>query len=65
VRAKFAIEKPDDIDCTMKITMSLGQWKKLRAQLPSEWPSMDLYRAIGDLVGQAEQTFYVSEAEEG
>lgn len=58
MRVRFEMTKPDDMEATMTITMTVKRWKELRAELPDKWPAWDLGRAIGDVVRQAEESFY-------
>ncbi len=58
MKARFMIEKPDDIECTMKITMTVKEWVELRDQLNSKWPSARLGQAITSVVTEARKTYY-------
>jgi hypothetical protein len=60
MKARFMIENPDDIEATMKITMSIKDWVELKDQLGDKWPSSDLYSKITDLIIQARKVFYTS-----
>ena len=57
----MSVENPDDIDMKLTVTMSLGQWKKLRNQLKHEWPSSDIGSKIIDMIYQANKHFYPNE----
>jgi len=52
------IENPKEIECTMKITMKVGDWEILRDQLESKWPSSDLYMQITSILVDARKIFY-------
>jgi hypothetical protein len=54
----FHANKPDEIELTLTLTMTLDQWKRLKEQIPHEWPSSDIKSKIYDLVRQAERHFY-------
>ncbi len=58
MRARFLIENPDDITCTMKLTMTVKEWTELRDQLTEQWPSWDLSRAITSVISQARKIYY-------
>ena len=64
MHARYMIEKPEDIQCTMKITMTLKHWGELRDQLERKWPSGELSGTITDLISQARQVFYAKEIED-
>lgn len=57
-QARFMIEKPDDVEATMKITMSVREWTELRDQLADKWPSSWMSGAITDLLSQARKVYY-------
>jgi hypothetical protein len=52
---------PEDIEFTVSITMSMKQWRDLQAQLPSKWPSIDLYNAIQHIINQAKRSYIPKE----
>lgn len=60
MRSRFMFENPDELEATMKITMAVGEWVKLRDQLVNShaWPSCDVAQAITALVTDARRTFY-------
>lgn len=58
----MSVENPDDIDMKIIITMSLGQWKRLKEQLTLEWPSSEMSAKIRDMIYQADKHFYPIEA---
>ena len=69
--ARFMLEKPGEIQATMKITMSLKSWEELRDQLDkiniSEcYVAYELRNKINDLFSQARKIFYptIKEKEE-
>lgn len=59
------VSQPDDIEVSMTITLSLGQWKRLREDLEkgSSYVGTDLSREIRIVVMNAEQTFYATEGQ--
>lgn len=61
VTARFQMEKPEEMNATMQITMSLADWKAIRGGLSSgtgAYSSTMLIRAIDDLIAQAGKVFY-------
>jgi hypothetical protein len=65
MRTTFKICSPDEIQATLTVTMTVKEWRELRTQLVDSWPSWQLSRDIGDVIRQAEKTFYANtEAEE-
>lgn len=60
MKTSLRVEHPDQIEMTLTITQSLGDWKRLKGQLPSAFPSYKLVSAISDMVRQAEERFIPS-----
>jgi hypothetical protein len=61
MRGTFKIEKPEDIDLTLTVTMSLREWRVLKDQMTSDHPSWKLRGLIGDAVRKAEQCLPLAE----
>ena len=39
VRARMMVEKPDEIEMTLKLTMTAKEWDELRVQLETGYPA--------------------------
>ena len=61
MRGKFKLDNPDEMQASLTITMSVKQWRDLRDQLDSKWPSVRLAGFIGGLIRQAEAVISDSE----
>lgn len=61
MRTTFKIETPDDVTMTLKVSMTLRQWRELNAQLDSKHPSWKLSSAISEMVLQATKAFYAND----
>lgn len=57
MKTDFAVENPKEIELTMKITMSLGQWMELANQLGERYPSWLLGAEIGKMIREATKHF--------
>jgi hypothetical protein len=58
VEANFKATKPDTIEMTMTLTMTLWEWKKLREDLRvANVPGSDLHGKISAMVSAAEAHF--------
>lgn len=57
VRAIIRPANPDKIEMTLTITMPLADWKDLRTQMSSAYPSWAFSSAISRLVNHAEEHF--------
>jgi hypothetical protein len=64
MRSRFMIENPDEVVCTMKLTMTVKQWTELRDQLSNAHPSWKLTSEINSLISQARNVFYAADIEE-
>ena len=63
MKARFMIESPQAIEATIKITMTVAEWEKLRDQLAKKWPSSRLSSAITCLLCDARRVIYAPEKE--
>jgi len=63
MEARFMIETPDNIQATMKLTMSLKEWGDLRDQLQKQWPSSRLSQAITHVLAAASKVYYAPETD--
>ena len=61
MKARFMIENPDNIEATIKITMTVKEWVELRDQLEHKWPSSRLSDAITSVVIEARKVYYAPE----
>lgn len=57
IKGNFSIENPDDVQCEMRITMSLKEWRQIRASLGTKYPDWKLADMIGELIAMAEKRF--------
>lgn len=63
MKARFSIEDPNEIECSLTITMSVRQWENLRNQLSREHPSWKLSAAINQVVTEAVRVYKADEIE--
>ena len=61
MRSEFKFQNPDELVATITMTATVGEWRKLRALLPPEWPAWDVSSQIGDVIRAAEAKFYATE----
>ncbi|MFM0058559.1 hypothetical protein PQR64_23335 [Paraburkholderia phytofirmans] len=57
MKTQFRIENPDDVQMTLKVTMTAREWKTLREQLATTYPSWKLSSAITNMVDSATKAF--------
>lgn len=60
-KARMMVENPGEIDMTLKLTMSIAEWEKLRDQLGRDHPSWRLTAAITDMMSAAKKVYYASD----
>lgn len=61
MKARFTIENPEEMQATIKITMSVKEWVDLCQQLDNKWPSSRLSAAISHVVYEANKTYSAEE----
>ena len=62
MRYSFSVEKPDEIEFTVTITLKLEQWQEITAQLKGNkdcvpWPASELVKHIYEMVTLAQKDF--------
>lgn len=57
MKGKFSITDPDEIKFTMTVTMTLGEWKRLKTQLSNSPPSTALYFAVVQMINKVENEY--------
>lgn len=65
MRCRLLAEKPDEIEFTLKITMTAKEWETLRDQLSDKHPSWKLTSAINSLLADARKIFWHDDNPEG
>ena len=61
VKARMMVERPDEIEMTLKLTMSMKEWDELREQLKLSHPSSELVRAINVMLSNARKVYFAPE----
>jgi hypothetical protein len=65
MKAQFQIALPDQVDFTLTMTMTLGDWKHLQKQLEGAYPAWRLSAAISSMVNLAAYRFAQTVGDEG
>lgn len=39
IKGKFGIQKLNDVEATLTVTMTVGEWREILEQLSQKWPS--------------------------
>lgn len=55
MRAEIRVVKPNTIDVAITLVAPLEEWKKLREQLRTDWPSLTLRSVIDQAVTKLER----------
>lgn len=64
IRTEFGFADPDSVACTLQVTMTLKEWKALRAVLDANMNDTIYYfkASISNVVEQAEKRFWKYES---
>lgn len=57
MKTKLYTTKPDEIEFTLVVTMSLKHWKELRDAIKEQWPGWDFRSKITDMILLADKAF--------
>lgn len=61
IKAVYQLTKPDDAEASLTLTMTVGEWRRFRAQLAdklvSEYPAWRIATMIADLLERAHDHF--------
>lgn len=55
---QMKIDEPSNVNVTMTITMTVADWRNLKAQLNNQYPGWKLSQAISDMVDAVNTKFY-------
>lgn len=58
MRSRMCIEKPDDVEVTLTLTMKASEWCDVRDQLQNKYPSWQLSSAITDMLSKIRKIVY-------
>jgi hypothetical protein len=53
VKAVYTVTDPMSVQCTLKLTMTAGEWQRLHDLLPSGYPAWPVRDVIRDMVQKA------------
>lgn len=62
MKAVILISNPDSVELELNLTMTLHDWKRLRAQLVGDYPSWKMSSLISAMVIKAEKQFVEAES---
>lgn len=57
MKGSYRLEKPNDVEFSLTITMSADQWDRLHVQLQNVWPSSRLSVMISNLLRDARRVY--------
>ena len=61
VKTIAVVTKPEEVEVSLTMTLSLEHWERLLGQLDTAWPASELSREIKDVVRQIRAKVYGSE----
>jgi hypothetical protein len=63
MRARIMVENPDEIEMTLKLTMSIKDWCQLRDDLSKAYPAWKLSHAITEMLSRARKVFHTPDVD--
>ena len=57
-KGTYRLTDPGEVEATLSITMSLNRWERLKKQLNTDLPSLDLSRLITRLLDHGNRHFH-------
>lgn len=63
MRTKLRVERPEDIEMTLTLTMKLCEWQRLREGLNGSHPAWVLTQAISEMTSAATKVYCGPSAE--
>lgn len=61
--ARMMVEKPEELEMTLKLTMPMKDWESLRDQLTRAYPSWKLSGAITEMLARARKIYFAQDAD--
>lgn len=58
MKFEFSLCKPDELEATMEITMTVKEWRKLKNLIANDYPGYSFSQQISELIYEAEKHFY-------
>lgn len=58
MKFEMDIKNPDEVEVSLNITMKMKEWKHLKNQLQSSYPSWKLSSIIGQVIERIEKTIF-------
>ena len=63
MRSKFGIQKLDEVEATLTMTMTVSEWREVEKQLSTKWPSWKFGEVILEMITSFDKTFSPYEEE--
>ena len=63
IKGKFGIQKLDDVEATLSVTMTVGEWQEVLSQLSTKWPSWKFGEVILSMITAFNKNFSPYEEE--
>jgi hypothetical protein len=65
MKTTLYVTKPDEIEFTLQVTMSLEKWKSLRDAIGEKWPGWEFRSKITDMILAAQKEFRPTPTQQG
>ena len=57
IKGTFGIQKLDDVEATLSVTMTVGEWREVLSQLSTKWPSWKFGEVILNMISAFSKNF--------
>ena len=52
MNSKFGIQKLEDVEATLTVTMTVDEWRQLNRQIGIKWPASEFSRMVSGMIGE-------------
>ena len=63
IKGTFGIQNLSDVEATVTVTMTVGEWREVLGQLSTKWPSWKFGEAILNMITAFDKNFSPYEEE--
>jgi hypothetical protein len=58
IRTSARVTNPDDVEVTMTVTMTAGEWTRLACELSGDWPAWSFRQAVKEALEKFSEAHY-------
>jgi len=64
IKGRFGIQKLNEVEATLTVTMTVGEWRDVLKQLSTKWPSWKFGEVILEMINAFNENFSHYEVED-